>query len=514
MRTRITTAILLHTLVATASACPNPPAQDGRSSAASVRIHNVWPQQPPDESGSIAPEVSTPDQGAPPTTRITNVSLPTISHFPAPAHKANGTAVLVCPGGGLQILAWDKEGTEVARWLNSIGVTAFVLKYRVPPRQKDKRWRHPLQDCQRAMSLIRSQASEFGINSKRIGILGFSAGGFLAAMTSVSFDDRQYERIDAVDDASSRPDFGVLVYPAYLVGKDAALHPHVRVTRSTPPMFFAHAGNDRIRAENSIALFSALRREGIAGELHVYDSGGHGFGLRKTPAPASRWPELCRRWMERNGWLNGWSEQQISKLPADETPVRLFNGRSLDGWRPQSKKHFHVQNGMIVARNHIADAPRASTYLLTENKYRNFRLIFEARLVTSEMHSGIALWGEPVTRDQDPNSYRGHLVMFPSNYGFWDLYRRNGIYQDKNRAARKAGVQHGWNRMEILAIGNRIRHVINGRLVADWRDPKPELCGTGPLGLQLHSNRVPQEIHFRGLVLTEDPEDRVVTATP
>ncbi len=206
-----------------------------------------------------------------------------------------------------------------------------------------------------------------------------------------------------------------------------------------------------------------------------------------------------------------WSLQQISQLPDGESAVRLFDGKTLDGWDGQAKKYWSVEDGVIVGRNTKENAPKASTYLVTEKKYRNFRLIFEAKLVTSEMHSGIALWGETVEKQADPFSYRGHLVMFPSNYGFYDLYRRNSIYRDKSGTAKKAGKQHDWNRMEILAIGDRIRHVINGKLVADWTDPKPELCGTGPLGLQLHSNKVPQEVHFRGLVLTEDPKDELVT---
>src|SRR5690606_16665900 len=134
----------------------------------------------------------------------------------------------------------------------------------------------------------------------------------------------------------------------------------------------------------------------------------------------------------------------------------------------------------------------------------------ESKLVTSEMHSGIALWGKTVERAGDPFTYMGHLVMYPSGYGYYDLYRRNSIYRDDGRA-KKAGHQHDWNRMEILAIGNRIRHVINGQLVADWSDPQPELCESGPIGLQLHSNKVPQEVRFRGLILTENPEDRLVT---
>lgn len=206
-----------------------------------------------------------------------------------------------------------------------------------------------------------------------------------------------------------------------------------------------------------------------------------------------------------------WSEEQIVKLPKSEKPVHLFNGKDLSGWQGQKDKYFTVQDGIIVAKNGADNAPKASTYLVTEKKYRNFRLIFESKLVTSEMHSGISLWGKTVEREGDPFSYQGHLVMYPSAYGYYDLYRRNSIYKDADGIAKKAGKQHDWNRMEILAIGNRIRHAINGVAVADWSDPKPELCEAGPIGLQLHSNKVAQEVQFRGLILSEDPEDKLVT---
>jgi hypothetical protein len=208
-----------------------------------------------------------------------------------------------------------------------------------------------------------------------------------------------------------------------------------------------------------------------------------------------------------------WSEQQVSNLPKGEESIRLFNGTNLSGWKGQTGKYFSVEDGVIVARNSKHDAPAASTYLVTEKTYRNFRLIFEAKLVTSDMHSGIALWGKTVEKKGDPYSYMGHLVMFPSGYGYYDLYRRNSIYADKDGVAKKAGKQHDWNRMEILAIGNRIRHVINGKLVADWSDPHPEFCESGPLGLQLHMNHEPQEVRFRGLILTTDPQDRLVTVS-
>ncbi|MCP4812172.1 MAG: DUF1080 domain-containing protein, partial [Planctomycetaceae bacterium] len=122
---------------------------------------------------------------------------------------------------------------------------------------------------------------------------------------------------------------------------------------------------------------------------------------------------------------------------------------------------------------------------------------------------GIAIWGKKFEKNQEKFSYQGHLVMFPSNWGFYDLYRRNSIYRDPGQA--KKADNGGWNQMEILAIGNRIRLAVNGKLVADWEDPKPELCEAGPVGLQLHSNRVPQEVHFRGLLIAENPGDSMVT---
>ena len=207
-----------------------------------------------------------------------------------------------------------------------------------------------------------------------------------------------------------------------------------------------------------------------------------------------------------------WSEEQIPKLPSSEKPVHLFNGKDLDGWEGFAGKYFSVEDGIIVGRNTVENAPKSSTYLMTKTKFRSFRLIFESRLVTSEMHSGISLWGKAVEKDEGPFSYQGHLVMYPSGYGYHDLFRRNGVYKDELGIARSVGKQHDWNRMEILATGHRIRHVVNGRLVADWADPQPELCESGSIGLQLHSNKEAQEVQWRGLILTENPTDELVTA--
>lgn len=271
-------------------------------------VLDVWPGKVPGEKADIGPEAmveAKPKQRV--TRRITNVSKPTISVFRPAKDKDTGAAVLVCPGGAYKILAWDLEGEEVARWLNSIGVTGIVLKYRVPHRPDDPKGKQPvgpLQDAQRALSLVRSKAAGWGIDPKRIGMLGFSAGGNLTARTATNFDKRAYDAIDAVDKVSSRPDFAVLIYPSYLVVKDKAeLAPEIRVRKECPPMFLVHAGNDPLPADGSVHCYLALKHAGVSAELHVYTSGGHGFGLRPSEHPCSTWPDRCAAWLKAQGYL-------------------------------------------------------------------------------------------------------------------------------------------------------------------------------------------------------------------
>src|SRR5205807_7031620 len=170
--------------------------------------------------------------------------------------------------------------------------------------------------------------------------------------------------------------------------------------------------------------------------------------------------------------------------------------------------YWSVKDGVIIGKN--TETVPVSTYLLTKRKFSDFRLVFEFKLARSEMHSGIAMWGRVAPEKGDPYTYAGHLVMFPSDYGFFDLYGRNLIHANAGKA-RKVGKQHDWNKMEILAQGNRIRFVLNGVLISDWRDPKPETIKEAPIGLQLHSNSVPQEVQFKGLVLETFPEDKLIT---
>lgn len=277
---------------------------------AGERILKIWPGKAPGETKDLPAEqdMSKPGQGhvaGRPVIRLGNVSTPTLEVYrPAKGSDDTGAAVVICPGGGHTILAYDLEGTEVAEWLSKIGVTAFVLKYRVPARDPDKRWSAAVQDAQRAVSKVRSDASEFGYDAKRIGILGFSAGGETAALTSL-FEKRQYDPIDTIDTVSSRPDFAILIYTGGLVEKgQTTLRDHVIVSKSAPPMFFAHASNDGVTSLNSLLLATEFKKAGVPAEMHLYATGGHGFGLRRqADQPATQWPVACEAWMRTMGYM-------------------------------------------------------------------------------------------------------------------------------------------------------------------------------------------------------------------
>jgi len=234
------------------------------------------------------------------------VSKPTISIYRPPADKATATAVVVCPGGGYHILAMDLEGTEVCEWLNSIGVTGVLLKYRVPRRPNEQGHIGPLQDAQRAMGLIRSRAAKWGVDPKRLGILGFSAGGHLAANLSNNNQSRAYPRIDSADDQSCRANFALLIYPGLLMpGKESTqLPPELRITDATPPAFIVMAADDPVRVENAFYYAIELKKAKVPVELHVYEKGGHGYGLRtRQDLPVTTWPARAEDWMRTRGWL-------------------------------------------------------------------------------------------------------------------------------------------------------------------------------------------------------------------
>lgn len=232
--------------------------------------------------------------------RVTEVSRPTITLYPVAGAKRPTPAVLVCPGGAYRILAMDKEGAEVGAWLNSFGVAAAVLKYRVPDNRNGA-----LQDAQRAMGLLRGGAKTWNLDPGRVGALGFSAGGHLAARLSTNYEKRAYTAVDAADRASCRPDFTVLVYPAYLSKKDRPCEvvDEMAVTAAAPPAFIVQSHDDRAHVDSSIAYYLAMKKAGAPAELHLFPSGGHGYGLRGPKRPAVEWPKLCEAWFREIGVL-------------------------------------------------------------------------------------------------------------------------------------------------------------------------------------------------------------------
>ncbi len=224
--------------------------------------------------------------------RITDVCAPSIMVYRASGTDPAAPAVMVCPGGGYSILAINLEGTEIAEWLNSIGFTAVVLKYSVPKNRDGA-----LQDAQRAMGVIRLHSKEWNIDPDRLGVIGFSAGGHLSARLSTTYETRTYPPVDEADGLSCRPDFTMLLYPAYLGDETYTLPKEVAVTSNTPPAFIVQAQDDVAYVNSSIAYCLALKQKKIPAELHLFPSGRHGYGLRPSAYPVAGWPKLCEQWL-------------------------------------------------------------------------------------------------------------------------------------------------------------------------------------------------------------------------
>jgi acetyl esterase/lipase len=269
----------------------------------------LWPNGAPGEKGDIGEErdMTKPSDGltgGKTVIRLGNVSVPTLTVYQPPPEKNTGAAVVVCPGGGYSILAMDLEGTEVCQWLNSAGVTAVLLKYRVPARKGLERYAAPLQDAQRALGLVRYHAAEWHIDPKRIGIMGFSAGGHLSATASTRFEKRTYDPVDEADQASCRPDFVILIYPAYLTHKEGPeLAPELTVTSNTPPTFLVQTEDDPVRVENCLFYYLALKQAKVPAEMHLFAHGGHGYGLRPSGQAVISWPKRAEEWMRGLGVL-------------------------------------------------------------------------------------------------------------------------------------------------------------------------------------------------------------------
>ena len=264
---------------------------------------NLWPHGAPGSPADAGPEANTTTAkdrtvAGRPVVRIGNVSTPTLTVF-APKEKNTGAAVVVFPGGSYRIVAIDLEGTEVCDWLNSINITCVLVKYRVPNTGPYPKSSAALQDAQRALGMVRAHAAEWHIDPHRIGVLGFSAGGHLAAALSTHFDKRLYDPVDADDQVSCRPDFAVIVYPGYiaLAEQNFAPNPEIRVTEQTPQSFIVQAEDDSVHVENSLVYYQALKNSKVPAELHLFANGGHGYGLRRTELPVTRWPDLVQTWL-------------------------------------------------------------------------------------------------------------------------------------------------------------------------------------------------------------------------
>lgn len=252
----------------------------------------LWPSDVPGETAGKKQPVKAPPENDN-IIRISEVTDPAMEVF-LPANSLHKrAAVIVCPGGGYHILAYDLEGTEVAAWLNKNGYTAFVLRYRVPDKKEGA-----LQDVQRAVRIVRNDAAKYGVDPGKIGVMGFSAGGSLTARASTLFNKKSYPPVDKIDSISCRPSFSMLIYPAYLdEGPGLTLTPELQLTREVPPMFIFQTADDQY-GNSSLVMARSLRDSNLSIELHLLPAGGHGYGLRPGNKAAETWPGLAEKWIE------------------------------------------------------------------------------------------------------------------------------------------------------------------------------------------------------------------------
>jgi acetyl esterase/lipase len=283
----------------------------------------IWPGSVPDAIPNPKPESVGPPPGREWWPRVNDVSRPTMTMY-APQGRNTGVAVLVFPGGGYQFLAMDLEGTEICDWLTSRGITCVLLKYRVPdsgPTMKNGHSYYPkvqtaLQDAQRTLGLVRQHAAEWHVDPHKVGVIGFSAGGHLAAAVSTHFARRTYPPVDTADELSCRPDFAIVLYPGHLWtpedrdpasrdGTNLRLRPDIGVRADTPPTFLLHAENDHVDdVKHSLTYYAALQKAGVPSEMHLYAEGGHAFGLRPSKLSIGRWPRLVETWLRTIGMIS------------------------------------------------------------------------------------------------------------------------------------------------------------------------------------------------------------------
>jgi acetyl esterase/lipase len=398
-------------------------------------VVELWPGKPPDDTATyggeklrMSPKTTRKvSEVTEPTRLVTNVSKPTITIYRPAKDKDTGAAILICPGGGYWNLYWEVEGEEVASWLNSQGVTGILLKYRVPrypDEPKREPARRPLQDAQRAVSLVRSNAGKWGINPKRIGMVGFSAGGHLALATATSFDKRSYKPLDDIDQVSCRPDFAIAAYSGYLKASDKdELAPGIRIPAGTPPIFLVHGGADIVSVpENSVLMYLALKRAGIPTELHVYAGATHGFGVRKVDNPCSTWTDRCIDWLKSQGMLrrskasleeglqpwasnrhpNDVARRHTEEITAARQEYRVKHGGTMDGTNCRSPigGSFGVweqswESNRAVRMDNVGETDIVNPWLSNgRNDFRNLKEMVGCaiRPGMTDREKAIALW--------------------------------------------------------------------------------------------------------------------------
>ncbi|WP_164103808.1 alpha/beta hydrolase [Candidatus Laterigemmans baculatus] len=277
--------------------------------AAGADEREVWPLPVKGAEGDVQESSTEPrriegrEVAGRPVLRLTDISRASLEVFPADPATATGTAVIVCPGGGYRILAYDLEGTEVAAWLQGIGVTALVLKYRVPKAEEEKPGERPLEDLRQALRLVRERSDELKIDPTKVGVLGFSAGGHLAVSSATVPEE---SAADSPQAAFERPDFLIPIYPAYLADSNSErpqLDPALQFDSRTPPTFMVVTQDDADRAVGAALLMIELKKQKVPTELHIFVRGGHGYGLRVSEDAVSQWPQLCESWMRAMGYL-------------------------------------------------------------------------------------------------------------------------------------------------------------------------------------------------------------------
>jgi acetyl esterase/lipase len=266
---------------------------------------NLWPDGPPTTMAAKSEATAKLIQsyGGPNPNRVTDVTEPTITVYHA--EKPNGASVIVAPGGGYMFLSWVHEGTQVCEWLNSLGVTAVLLKYRTPTRDEKEMFALPVQDAQRALGLVRHHADEWKLDPKRVGLLGFSAGANLAGHVAWDRGTRTYPQLTGLDDPRG-PDFLVFIYGGGFIDRDdkSRFREGFSVPPDAPPAFFLVAHDDKTNPIEAAMLYLEYKERNLPAELHICTKGGHGFGMRKDKHPINDWPQRCAEWMESMGFLN------------------------------------------------------------------------------------------------------------------------------------------------------------------------------------------------------------------